>query len=83
VPLILEENETRGAVAIIKRKGGDVMQSGEKRRNNEELSKEMSELIKKIKQELSTEEIGLLCQVDTECPPGYVCAFGKCVKKIV
>jgi|GEM_PF-3436654 len=59
------------------------MQSGEKSKNNEEFSKEMSELIKKIKEELSTEEIGLFCRVDTECPPGYVCAFGKCVKKIV
>lgn len=52
-------------------------------RKNEELSRELRELVVKVEKELSPEEGELLCKVDTECPAGYVCAFGKCVKKTI
>lgn len=59
------------------------VESTGKERNNEELSKELRELVVKMEKELSPKEGELLCKVDIECPSGYVCAFGKCVKKTI
>ena len=58
------------------------MQSDEEERNNEELSKELRALVKKIEKDLSLED-KQLCRIDTDCPLGYVCAFGQCVKKVI
>jgi len=60
-----------------------IVKSGEAERNNEELSQELRELIKKKEEELSTEERKLLCKINAECPPGYTCIYGKCVKSII
>jgi len=59
------------------------MKSDTGERNNEELSKELRELILRKQKELSTEEGKLLGKVNADCLPGYVCIYGQCVKKIV
>jgi hypothetical protein len=48
-----------------------------------ELSKELRGLVRKMSEELRKyASVELVCKIDADCPPGYVCEFGKCVKKI-
>jgi len=56
------------------------MRSRDKERSNEELSDGLRELIKRKQDELLPKEEGLLCRIDSDCPPSYVCIYGKCVK---
>jgi len=53
------------------------MQSDAKQSNSEELSDGLRELIKKKQDELLPKEEGLLCRIDSDCPPSYVCINGK------
>lgn len=56
------------------------MQSGIRESGNVELSDGLRELIKKKQNELLPKEAGVLCRIDSDCPPSYVCIYGKCVK---
>jgi hypothetical protein len=56
------------------------MQSSTKHSNNEELSHGLKELIKKRQDELLSKEEGPSCRIDSDCPPGSVCLYGKCVE---
>ena len=47
--------------------------------NNEEMSKELRELVRKRAQDLSRGEDRFTCSIDTDCPPGFVCMGGQCV----
>jgi len=48
-----------------------------------ELSKELRGLVRKMSEELRQyASVELACKIDADCPPGYVCELGKCVKKI-
>ncbi len=47
-----------------------------------ELSQELRTLVRKMSEELGKyDSVELACEIDADCPPGYVCEFGKCVRK--
>ena len=56
------------------------MDTGERERNSENLSKELREQIKKFEKEFSSQEAKITCKISADCPPGYVCMYGQCIK---
>lgn len=50
-----------------------------KRMNREELSDELRKLVRKRAQDLSEGEDKLHCQIDADCPAGFVCVGGRCI----
>ena len=56
------------------------MDAGERERNSENLSKELRELIKKFEKEFSTQETKITRKISADCPTGYVCMYGQCIK---
>jgi hypothetical protein len=56
------------------------MNTDEKEKKSENLSKELRELVNKFQNEFGKQEEKFTCKVNADCPPGYVCIYGQCIK---